>query len=199
MTVELFIRRLAIVLGVIAIGAPLARVVLSGGRPVERTIGSGPSSRRWPAAVLTTIVLVVVGILLWRPVPPELSPTLALVFETGGLILYLPGVGLYLWGFVSLGPRFAVSSVAGADLLADHELETDGPYRWCRHPMYLGVLLAALGALLIFRTWAMVLFTPMSLSVVRRAEHEERLLREAYGERWEAYARRVPKWIPRLR
>jgi protein-S-isoprenylcysteine O-methyltransferase Ste14 len=196
-SVETIIRRAAIVLGVVVIAVPLGRVVLSGDRAVTLTVGSGSRGRRWPAAVLTTIALVSIGVLLWRPLPVTLTPAVGVTLGIVGALLYAPGVGLYLWGFAAIGSRFAVSSVSGADLPARHELVTSGPFRWSRHPMYLGVLLAAAGALLIFRTWAMVLFAPMSLVVIRRAHHEERLLADAYGERWQEYARRVPKWLPR--
>jgi protein-S-isoprenylcysteine O-methyltransferase Ste14 len=63
--------------------------------------------------------------------------------------------------------------------------------------MYLAVLLAAGGALLIFRTWAMRVFTPLSLVVVQRAANEERLLAEEFPDEWREYSREVPKWLPR--
>ena len=61
--------------------------------------------------------------------------------------------------------------------------------------MYLGVLLAAVGALLIFCTWAMVLFAPVSLVVLARAKREESLLSEEFGEDWNLYAEKVSKWF----
>ena len=64
----------------------------------------------------------------------------------------------------------------GAELYQGHQLIKNGPFAVMRHPMYVGVLLAAIGALLIFRTWAMLIFVPMSLVVVGRANHEEKLL-----------------------
>lgn len=193
------IQWLAILIGVIMIAAPLARILMSARRPVARTIGSGVLGRRWPAAAATTAGLVIIGFLLWRPLPLSLPPALDGAIDILGLLLYLAGAALYLWGLVSLGSQFGVSSVSGADLLAGHKLVAKGPFKLVRHPMYLGVLLAAPGALLIFRTWAMLLFAPMSLVVLLRAEHEERLLEAAYGEEWLQYAKRVPKWFPRFR
>jgi protein-S-isoprenylcysteine O-methyltransferase Ste14 len=64
--------------------------------------------------------------------------------------------------------------------------------------MYLGVMVAAIGALLIFRTWAMAFFAPMSLIVIRRASQEEALLEMEYGDKWQDYKREVPKWCPRF-
>jgi protein-S-isoprenylcysteine O-methyltransferase Ste14 len=65
--------------------------------------------------------------------------------------------------------------------------------------MYVAVIMAAFGALLIFRTWGMVLFVPLSLVVVYRAQREERLLAEEFGEEWDAYCQDVNGWIPQLR
>jgi protein-S-isoprenylcysteine O-methyltransferase Ste14 len=62
--------------------------------------------------------------------------------------------------------------------------------------MYLAVMVAAIGALLIFRTWATAIFVPMSWVVIRRANHEEALLETEYGDAWREYAEEVPKWCP---
>jgi protein-S-isoprenylcysteine O-methyltransferase Ste14 len=78
--------------------------------------------------------------------------------------------------------QFGVSGLLGAELYQEHELVTRGPFSIIRHPMYAGVLLAAIGALLIFRTWAMVVFLPMSLVVVARAGREDGLLEEEFGD-----------------
>jgi protein-S-isoprenylcysteine O-methyltransferase Ste14 len=115
-----------------------------------------------------------------------------------GAVFYFPGVGLYLWGLSALHTQFGVSGLLGAELYQGHQLIKTGPYAHMRHPMYAGVLLAAVGALLIFKTWAMLIFMPMSLVVLGRIEREEKLLAAEFGERWESYASKVPKWFPRL-
>ena len=65
--------------------------------------------------------------------------------------------------------------------------------------MYLAVILAAFGALLIFRTWAMVLFSVLSPGVILRAEREEGLLADEFGEEWNIYRQLVPGWLPTFR
>jgi protein-S-isoprenylcysteine O-methyltransferase Ste14 len=52
---------------------------------------------------------------------------------------------------------------------------------------------------LIFRTWAMVLFSVSSLGVILRARREEGLLAEEFGEEWEFYKQHVPGWVPASR
>lgn len=93
--------------------------------------------------------------------------------------------------------QFGVSGLLGAELYQGHKLVTNGPFAVIRHPMYMGVLLAAIGALLIFKTWAMVIFLPMSLVVVVRSRHEEKLLEQEFGDEWRSYALKVPKWFPK--
>jgi protein-S-isoprenylcysteine O-methyltransferase Ste14 len=99
----------------------------------------------------------------------------------------------------ALGHMFGISSGFGATLYQDHKLIRNGPYRFVRHPMYLAVILAAFGALLIFRTWAMVLFSLSSLVVIVRAQREEQLLADEFGEEWNTYRQEVNGWLPTLR
>jgi protein-S-isoprenylcysteine O-methyltransferase Ste14 len=145
---------------------------------------------------MMTIGFIIFGILLWRPLPIELTGKLERAVLLLGSLFYFPAIGTYLWGWVTLGREYGVTTSGGADLYSDHRLVMKGPYQLVRHPMYLSVILASIGALLIFRTWAMVLFAPMSLVVIRRANHEDVLLEMEFGSEWREYKDDVPKWIP---
>jgi protein-S-isoprenylcysteine O-methyltransferase Ste14 len=76
-------------------------------------------------------------------------------------------------------------------------LVTDGPYRWTRNPMYIGMaalyagLAVAAGVL-----WALALL-PLVLLVVDRAiiPREERHLAAAFGDQYERYRARVRRWL----
>jgi len=162
---------------------------------------SGATARllRWPVVLIQTSLFVAVGIALWRPLPVVFSPGVHLGILIVGSLLYFPAIALYLWGYRTLGRMFGISSGFGAALYQDHKLIQNGPYRYVRHPMYLAVILAAFGALLIFRTWAMALYSPLSLGVIVRAQREERLLAEEFGEEWEIYKQHVPGWLPAFR
>ena len=194
----MIVRFLAAVAGVVAILLPLVSVIRATGRARGSTVGSGAALRRWQAVLAVTLALVAVGVLLWQPLPVAQRGWLATLLLALGSLTYFPAIGLYLWGLAALGRNFGVSTFGGADVYAGHRLVRGGPFRFVRHPMYLAVILAAIGALLIFRTWAMVLFAPTSLVVIRRAGHEEALLEAEYGDLWREYARATPKWLPRL-
>jgi protein-S-isoprenylcysteine O-methyltransferase len=193
------IRIAAVIAGVVVLAAPLAMMILFANRQVRTSTGSGSRFRRMPAVLLMSIGFVIVGAVLWKPLPLAFTAPLQLAITIVGGLVYFPAIGLYLWGMAALGRQFAVSSSFGADLLEGSALVLRGPYRFVRHPMYLGVILAAIGALLVFQTWAMAIFAPLSFVVIRRASHEETLLEAEYGDEWRAYALKVPKWFLRIR
>jgi protein-S-isoprenylcysteine O-methyltransferase Ste14 len=197
--IEQLIRFLAILSGIIVLIAPLRLLLWQSRRPKGRTTGKAASTRKWFGVLLITIVLVAIGFLLWKPIPLPVSDSILLLITLVGAVFYFPGIGLYLWGLSVLRTQFGVSGLLGAELYQGHQLIKNGPFARIRHPMYAGVLLAAVGALLIFRTWAMLLFMPMSLVVIGRAEREEKLLAAEFGEQWESYASKVPKWFPKVK
>lgn len=194
--IETWITRIAVVLGAVALSLPILRVWRS--RTAIRGRRSGSSSRllRWPAVFALAVAYVAGGILLWKPIPKELDANLQFGLVLVGSLLYFPGVILYMWGYRTLGRMFGVSSSTAVELYEDHRLVDDGPYAIVRHPMYFGVLLVAFGGLLIFRTWAMVIYAPTSLVVIVRARREENLLAAEFGEQWQSYKDRVPAWVP---
>jgi protein-S-isoprenylcysteine O-methyltransferase Ste14 len=135
---------------------------------------------------------------LWRPLPLRLSrPGRALALLLGAF-LYFPGLGLVLWGRLALGRMYNVSSSFGAQLYGEHQLVTGGPFAYVRHPMYLGILLTALGGIALYRTWTFVLLLTHFPALVLRARREEHALADAFGAEWAAYCRQVPPWLPRL-
>eukprot|EP00268_Persea_americana_P037638 TRINITY_DN37332_c0_g1_i1.p1 TRINITY_DN37332_c0_g1~~TRINITY_DN37332_c0_g1_i1.p1 ORF type:complete len:400 (-),score=43.01 TRINITY_DN37332_c0_g1_i1:180-1379(-) len=74
-----------------------------------------------------------------------------------------------------------------------------GPYRWVRHPIYVSVML-------LFATYCVALRAPFSLLFIvgacvvyynQKAQLEEALLEETFGEAYSAYRSKVPyKFIP---
>ncbi len=196
--IEQWVIRGATVAGLLVLMVVIMGFRRSARRPGGRSLGWAARLLRWPVMLALLLLFIAVGTLLWRPLPLRLTPSLRLLALAAGSLLYFPGIALYLWGFRSLGRHFAASSGFGVQLHADHQLVEEGPYAFVRHPMYLAVIATALGALLIFRTWAMLIFAPSSLGIILRARREDEILSLEFGEGWEAYRSRVPGWIPRL-
>lgn len=63
--------------------------------------------------------------------------------------------------------------------------------------MYVGLALAALGALAVYRTWSTVLFLLQVPVLVVRARRKVELLAGTFGKAWERYGGRVPAGLPR--
>jgi protein-S-isoprenylcysteine O-methyltransferase Ste14 len=78
-------------------------------------------------------------------------------------------------------------------------LVVTGVYAWCRHPMWFGYDLAALGVVLLWRSWGMLLvsFPLFILFQVRfLRQQEERLLLRRFKEEYQHYRDRVPMLLP---
>jgi len=197
--IENTIRVLATIMGVVTLLASTISAMILSRQKRGRSQGKGAILRSGLGVLFLTTGLVVLGFLLWKPISLDVSEQMLFGFSIVGAIFYFCGVGLYLWGLGTMRSQFAVSSLFGAELYKEHKLITSGPFALVRHPLYAGVILTAVGALLIFRTWGMILFMPMSLMVIGRAEREEKLLADEFGDEWESYISKVPKWLPRLR
>jgi len=80
-----------------------------------------------------------------------------------------------------------------------HSLATSGAYARVRHPQYAGLVLIMAGFLLQWPTLATLAMFPILLVVYRRlAIREERDVQAQFGSAWDAYAARVPRFVPRL-
>jgi protein-S-isoprenylcysteine O-methyltransferase Ste14 len=79
-------------------------------------------------------------------------------------------------------------------LQEEHELITDGPFRYMRHPRYSGIILWVFGVALIFLSIAgLVLAVLMSALMLLRIPKEEKLLHGEFGEKWEEYCKTTAK------
>jgi protein-S-isoprenylcysteine O-methyltransferase Ste14 len=148
--------------------------------------------------IVASIIFGGVIYLLWIPLPFTLSQTTRWGLDITGAVILLLGLGGYQWGHFTLGRMFAGSSSLGAQLTIDHKLVTAAPFDIVRHPMYLSLQIATFGAMLLFRTWAMLLMFLGFIFLFKRARREEEALKAEFGEVWMAYAKKVPFWFPRL-
>ena len=109
----------------------------------------------------------------------------------------------HLASYVVMIVGFVVLSKAWPVLWAaqrEQRLATTGPYARVRHPQYLGFLLIMAGFLLQWPTLLTLLMFPiLVVAYTRLAISEEREVRAEFGPRYEEYAARTPRFIPRLR
>lgn len=76
-------------------------------------------------------------------------------------------------------------------------LVMDGPYRYTRNPMYLGMLLASAGIALAGNVLWPLVFLPIVVSIINRQVivREEKYLSRKFGGEYEVYRRRTRRWI----
>jgi protein-S-isoprenylcysteine O-methyltransferase Ste14 len=95
-------------------------------------------------------------------------------FQTLGLVFYAIGLFLRYQGSVVLGQHFTRHVAVSQQM----ELRSHGPYRYLRHPLYLGLWLIALAFPLYVGNWlALLIVTPMTfIALLRRMAIEEAAL-----------------------
>ena len=165
-------RRLGALALLVTLSAILWGVFRGLRRPAGRTVGRPQRIMNAPTYLAIGVPYFGLCVLLWRPLPLTLSRPARLAALMLGTLLYFPGLALVLWGRLTLGKMYNVSSSLGAQLYADQQLITHGPYALVRHPIYLGVLVASLGGLLLYRTWTLVFTTLNFIGLVFRARRE---------------------------
>lgn len=76
-------------------------------------------------------------------------------------------------------------------------LVENGPYRYTRNPIYLGMGLISAGfAILLNAVWTLPLVPAFYLSLDRSmVQQEESYLERKFGKEYRAYKNRVPRWI----
>ncbi len=111
----------------------------------------------------------------------------------GGSLALVAGAAVGIAGGLSL----RLAGTAFDPMKPTTTLVTTGVFRWSRNPTYLGLTLAYAGIALVGNSvWPLVLL-PFVLALFQRRviRREERYLARVFGPTYEAYARRVRRWI----
>lgn len=137
------------------------------------------------------------GILLALPtMPGVLGERFLPLSWTGywvGLLIVSIGLGLCVRARIVLGTNWSAS----VTIKHGHEIVRRGPYRWTRHPIYSGLLLAFAGSAIARGEWRGVLAVAIALAALwRKLRLEQRWLAEEFGEAYADYQRSVAALIP---
>jgi protein-S-isoprenylcysteine O-methyltransferase Ste14 len=123
---------------------------------------------------------------------PRLDPILTVI----GLALIVAGMALRVAAGRALGKWWSLR----AEIQPGHALVQTGPYRFVRHPAYLGMLIVCLGLPIAFQSvWAaVVMAVAVWPAVGYRVQVEDALLERHFGDEYREYAQRTPRLIPGL-
>lgn len=140
-------------------------------------------SRSWMSIVIITPFAILAGLSV-----PWVKEESAADFLLGaaGWVCFFTGATFRWWATLYVGGH------------KDQQLAVDGPYSVCRNPLYLGTFLLTLSIAFIVHSLmfaiGLLIATPLYLWVT--VPWEEARLKERFGDRYEAYRSRVPKFIP---
>jgi len=92
-----------------------------------------------------------------------------------GLVVALLGEGVRVW--------------AAGHLEKSREVTRSGPYRWMRHPLYVGSSILALGIVIAARHWLVAIAAAvyMAATVTAAIRTEEAFLRQTFGDTYDRY------------
>ena len=85
---------------------------------------------------------------------------------------------------------------SGVDRKQSRHLLTSGPYSRSRNPLFLAVMLGQLGFFLALPSvFSLVCLIAGVTVMIRQAKVEEKALADIFGDTYQAYRRRVPRWF----
>jgi protein-S-isoprenylcysteine O-methyltransferase Ste14 len=112
-----------------------------------------------------------------------------------GTILTVVGLLFATWARAYLGRNWS----GVITLKEGHELVRNGPYRFVRHPLYTGFLLAVFGSALVAATGdALVGFAVITIAYLVKLRREEAILTAEFGDQYRQFQREVPALLPFL-
>jgi protein-S-isoprenylcysteine O-methyltransferase Ste14 len=124
---------------------------------------------------------------------PEVLPRL-IWMEVIGWVLLSASIGLQVWGRQAIRGQFS----GHVQIQPHHRLIQSGPYRFIRHPGYLGYLLMTSGVGVCFSSLVslaavLVLLLP---GLIYRISVEEKLLIAEFGDDYRVYAQKTYRLVP---
>jgi protein-S-isoprenylcysteine O-methyltransferase Ste14 len=110
-----------------------------------------------------------------------------------GIAIVAAGLAFAVWGRVHLGNNWS----GRVTVKSDHKLIRSGPYRFVRHPIYSGILLAATGTAIARGEWRALLALGILFATLWwKLRFEERWMGEIFGEGYAKYRSEVSALIP---
>ena len=115
------------------------------------------------------------------------------IFEAG-IVTWLSGT-IFRWYSIRTLGRFFTYDVAVSN---DQPVVEQGPYRWLRHPSYLGSLLAIIGYGMTLTNWLAIFLPALCLGAAYayRIHVEEQVLLQGLGSPYHEYMKRTWRLIP---
>jgi protein-S-isoprenylcysteine O-methyltransferase Ste14 len=113
----------------------------------------------------------------------------------------LAGIGLALWGAglaLAIWARLYIGRNWGMPMTrrVDPDLVTTGPYRYIRHPIYTGIILALVGTTLATSLFGLIAVAVIAGFFIFSASREEKFLAGKFPDSYPGYQARTKMLIP---
>ena len=155
----------------------------------------GRSRIQWGREARIRVVIIVIAVLLvrlgaFRHHGVHTDP----VREAIGLALFALGLAFAIWARIHIGRNWG-TPMSQKD---DPELVTSGPYRFVRHPIYSGILVAGIGTAVALSWYWLFAVVLAGIYFIYAATVEERFLTEQFPDSYPAYKRSTKMLVPFL-
>ncbi len=114
------------------------------------------------------------------------------LIDSLGVILCAAGMAFLVWARQNLGRNWSQT----VSIKKGHELVTSGPYRYVRHPMYTGGIIACIGSAIVVGGAWILLLVILGLIFLWRVGAEDRLMARQFPNEYPLYKKRTKALIP---
>ena len=167
---------------------------------VKRDVRGGRSARAYQLRVLVLAIVIIVVIRSSRrhQAGANLFSNRLSLFVPARPLLWIGaaltaiGVAVAVWARLYIGRNWSPRPA----MKEEHELVTSGPYAVVRHPIYTGIIVAALGTALTGTIFGAILFIVAAALFVSRVGKEERIMLELFPGAYPSYQSRTKRLIP---
>jgi protein-S-isoprenylcysteine O-methyltransferase Ste14 len=139
-------------------------------------------------AVVIVLLIVLARLGVFRGYGVASDPLRAAV----GLVLFLLGLSFAIWARVHIGRNWGTPMTQKDD----PELVASGPYRYVRHPIYSGILVAGVGTAVALSWFWLAVVALAAVYFIYSATVEERYLAEQLPDSYPAYRRSTKMLVP---
>ena len=151
--------------------------------------------------VLGLIVFVgLIPFLMWLASGrPDIMATTPIWLLIIGLAMAVVGLALSLWAIIHMrhvGKGNPFDAFGHEVAPRTQHLMTDGPYRYSRNPMLLGIFILLIGVIMILRSWqAVLIFVLFVVIMLCQVVSEEKRLAKDFGDEYTEYCKHTRRII----
>jgi protein-S-isoprenylcysteine O-methyltransferase Ste14 len=142
-----------------------------------------------PPTYLKIYLLLAIGLHFTVPIIKLIKPPWSFI----GFLLIGLGIGLNLWA----DKLFKKENTTVKPFLDPSALLSEGPFRFSRHPMYLGMVIALAGIAMVLGSLTAFL-APLAFFITMEIIFipiEEKAMENIFGQKYLDYKKRVRQWL----